>query len=377
MICRILFWVVIIFILINPVYAQEMSPIIVETGLPTPSTVRSGEPFSITYRVKYTDIVIILEEQMKFNNLVLVSGAKNNASLQNVSGDAEVLNLDISKVTRLGSEEDGFINIQDFTYTFRIINEIKGPKIIPSFNFIWVEKRAGMTKEEAKQKQELKEFPTDEVGIMYVSTIVAPPSLNIRDQFYFKDFKSFSTIMLGLGYGNIFSCFLIGLVLLVKFFNKSEIKTNTIEKEQEADTENSKLFSEIIFIPFAKKARKDLLKELKRLIKLNRVYLTDSEKEKIRFLLRTLILAELRDDVKASMSNTEIYDYLNNLDNKQIKKLGQKYTLLKNLVLRAKEYEESFGFRVDSETNIKDELNQIINDVKKLAKSGLIKCWKS
>jgi hypothetical protein len=50
---------------------------------------------------------------------------------------------------------------------------------------------------------------------------------------------------------------------------------------------------------------------------------------------------------------------------------------LKNLVLRAKEYEESFGFRVDSETNIKDELNQIINDVKKLAKSGLIKCWKS
>jgi len=52
---------------------QEMSPIVVETGDPVPSVVRTGELFTVTYRAKYTDAVLIVEEYMQLSSLALIN----------------------------------------------------------------------------------------------------------------------------------------------------------------------------------------------------------------------------------------------------------------------------------------------------------------
>src|SRR3989344_3465673 len=158
----------------TPTLAQEFSPIVVETGKPAPSIVKSGEPFKVTYRAKFFDTVLIYEEQMQPDNLALET--------------IEIIGLEVNKNPFDRPENDtlGFINVWDFTYTFRIIQPEKKVYKIPSFNFIWVEKKAGVTIDETKDKEKPKEMPTEEVGVGYVSTVVKPPSLDIRDEIDFS-----------------------------------------------------------------------------------------------------------------------------------------------------------------------------------------------
>ena len=62
---------VFVLLVATPVLSQEFSPIVVETGKPVPSVVKSGEPFKVTYRAKFFDTVLIYEEQMQPDNLAL------------------------------------------------------------------------------------------------------------------------------------------------------------------------------------------------------------------------------------------------------------------------------------------------------------------
>src|SRR3989344_2981659 len=167
-------WGVFVLLIATPVLAQEFSPIIIETGKPTPSIVKSGEPFKITYRAKFFDTVLIYEDQMQPESLALEK--------------IEAIALVIEPKERQYDDTLGFVNVWDFTYTFRIIQPEKGIYKIPSFNFIWVEKKAGVTVEETKDKEKPMEMPTEEVGIGYVSVVrpadkvVKPPPLDIRDE---------------------------------------------------------------------------------------------------------------------------------------------------------------------------------------------------
>lgn len=78
-----LLFCVFVLLIATPVVAQEFSPIVVETGKPTPSVVKTGEPFRVTYRAKFFDTVVISEEQMQPDNIVL--------------DKVEVIGLDIAK----------------------------------------------------------------------------------------------------------------------------------------------------------------------------------------------------------------------------------------------------------------------------------------
>src|SRR3989344_1897140 len=123
-------WGVFVLLIATPVLAQEFSPIVIKTGKPTPSVVKSGEPFKIIYRAEFFDTVLISEDQMQPESLALEK--------------IEVIGLEIDKnpFDRPKNDTLGFVNVWDFTYTFRIIQPEKDLYKVPSFNFIWVEKRS-------------------------------------------------------------------------------------------------------------------------------------------------------------------------------------------------------------------------------------------
>ena len=222
-----------------------MSPIIVKTGKPVPSTVRSGEPFTITYQVEYTDMVVIIEEQMRMDSLILVADDKSKLKTENsVTGDVEVLGLVVGKKFRDGSEELGFVNIQDFTYTFMIINEQKGNYKIPSFNFVWVEKEAGTTLADTKEKKELQEFPTKEVGISYVTSVVRPPPVDVRDMTRFDTFGILASRLLKTAYIIIILAFLGVLISLIRFFRSP--KALDMDKNKAGETGEEIIFDRVV-----------------------------------------------------------------------------------------------------------------------------------
>ncbi|MBI3274046.1 MAG: hypothetical protein HYZ69_02785 [Candidatus Colwellbacteria bacterium] len=304
----------------TPVLAQELSPIIVEAGKPVPSIVRSGESFEVTYRVRYTDIVLIVEEQMRFSDLLLTEDKDGPEKEPPIN--VEVSRLVVGEIHRVGNEDEGFFNVQDFTYSFRIINERKGRYKIPSFDFIWVEKKAGVTAAEAKEKEELRKFPTDEVGIAYVSTIVKPPPLDIRDQTRFEGFVSLADKLTYSAYGIIFLSILFTLITLIRFFRHPRAqKVGEKDSVEPSNTQPDKILDTLPF-----KTRKEVVRELKKFLRSPRILAEPSDLErKTVVLLRGLIIGELfGEPVQALASDTpsELRSKLVNLESKQIKALG-------------------------------------------------------
>ncbi|OGN08634.1 MAG: hypothetical protein A3J46_02950 [Candidatus Yanofskybacteria bacterium RIFCSPHIGHO2_02_FULL_41_11] len=327
--------------------ASKMSPIIVKTGKPVPSTVRSGEPFTITYQVEYTDMVVIIEEQMRMDSLILVADDKSKLKTENsVTGDVEVLGLVIGKKFRDGSEELGFVNIQDFTYTFMIINEQKGNYKIPSFNFVWVEKEAGTTLADTKEKKELQEFPTKEVGISYVTSVVRPPPVDVRDMTRFDTFGILASRLLKTAYIIIILAFLGVLISLIRFFRSP--KALDMDKNKAGETGEEIIFDRVVPTLSSRKARKKFLKELKLLETEvgSAVIDNESTKEltrKLYSLTRPLLLAELAEEriVEFPDADTpkEMHERLQNLSSKQRKQLGRKkYNTILELSRKAADY---------------------------------------
>lgn len=360
------------------VSAQKMSPIIVKTGKPVPSVVRSGEPFKITYQVTYTDAVLIIEEQMRLNSLTLVKADEKNkpksalAEPETSNIEAEVVDLVIEEKVRDGSYEMGFLNVQDFTYTFVVINEQKGNYKIPSFNFVWVEKEAGATVAEAKDREELKEFSTKEVGISYVTSIVRPPTVDIRDAARFYNFETLAGRALFLAYGTIGLASLLALITVARFYRQP--------KDQKADggkdaveNINEDVVDAAMPVLSLRKARKRFLLGLKTLE--SELMFAGANEEtanvavsKLYQLVRPFILGELSGGtVRVSDAHTpkEMCEYLAGLNGKQSKQLGRKYAAILELVYRSKNYYESMesdGRFADPEKEV-SELMHIVENI--------------
>ena len=315
-----------ILLVATPAIAQEFSPIVIETGKPTPSVVKSGEPFKITYRAKFFDTVLIYEEQMQPDSLAL--------------DKIEVTGLEIAK-ERVSNDTLGFVNVWDFTYTFRIIQPEKGVYKIPSFNFIWVEKKAGVTVEETREKEKLKEMATDEVGIGYVSSIVKPPPLDIRDEIVFISPIADGVVLRRWAYAILGIASLLVVIIVFRFARQSRVgQSREAGPETVVETTEDEIVNaEPILSP--QQARKKFLRELKKPQEESGLDLV----EKLRFLVRSLLLAELQGTIRDSMSENQIYAKLNGLDAKQKKQVGSKYAVMIDLARRLKSYQEDIDLR--------------------------------
>jgi len=320
---------VFVLLIATPILAQESSPIIVETGKPMPSVIKSGEPFKVTYRAKFLDTVVIKEEDMQPGDLALEK--------------FEVIGLEINKNTFNRPKDDnlGFVNVWDFIYTFRIIQPEKGEYKIPPFNFYWVPKKAGTTEEEAKEKEKPREFLTEEVGIVYVSSIAKPPFLDIRDEIGFILPISDGIVWRRWAYGVMGAASLLVLIILFRFVRYSDNRQSQVTKEDvgvEASEDGVMVVGVgPIFSP--KQARSRFFKEIKKMQSEAKYPILDLEK-KLRFLARELLLAELRETIRDSMSENEIYAKLTGLDVKHKKLIGSKYAVMVDLARRLKRYQE-------------------------------------
>ncbi len=325
-----------ILLIATPALAQEFSPIVVETGKPTPSIVKSGEPFKITYRAKFFDTVLIYEEQMKPDNLALEK--------------VEVIGLEVAK-ERISNDTLGFVNVWDFTYTFRIIQPDKGVKKIPSFNFVWVLKKAGVTVEEAKDKEKPREMATEEVGVSYVSSVsgVKPPSLDIRDVMNFISPIVNGSVLRRWAYGVIGTSFLLAVIVVFRFARYSKARQSQEAGREAAENSEDDVVINVEPILSPKQARRKFLRELKNLRAGSRLDLM----KKVRPLVRELILVELRGTIRASMSENEIYAKLSGLNAKQRKQMRPKYDFAIDLARRLKRYQED----IDSEKYSLDPVN--------------------
>lgn len=313
----------------TPLFAQEMSPIVIETGQPTPSVVRSGEYFRVTYRAKFYDQVLIVEEQMQPENIV--------------AEPFEVVKLEILPLPDHGDDNTGVIHIRDFVYTFRIIKPEKGDKKIPSFNFIWIVKKAGTTEDGAKEENELKEIPTEEVGVRYAYSPVKPPPLNIRDEINFPSMKWAGAEFRQYGYAIIASSFLLSLVVMVLWVRSGHSKKEKASEKNSGEI-TAGVVAEVFPSVLPKKARKKFLRELKRLLRSKDLDKPSQELEKrVYALLRELILVELSGTpVKASTSDSprDLAKRLLDLEAKLKKAMDSKYNVLSCLVGKLKNYYE-------------------------------------
>lgn len=311
------------------VFGQETSPIVIRTGKPTPSVVRSGEPFKVTYRAEYVDLVLVMEEHIQPGNISMGESG------------FELTNLEVVTFPNQDDDKLGVIHVQEFTYTFRIIKPEKGAKKIPPFDFIWVEKKAGTTKDNTKQTAELQKISTDEVGIGYISSVIKPPPIDIRDEMVFSLPNWTGTELRRLAYGTITVFSLLALGVVVAWMGVGRSKAQKASEKTAGESPEAQAVIEVVPGISPKKARKKFLRELSKL-KIQWDDLDKFEKD-LYTLLWLFILAELSEGpVRASASDTpnELYARLSNLGEKQRKEVGSRYSIILGLSKKLRNYYE-------------------------------------
>lgn len=313
----------------TPVFTQEMSPIIIKTGQPTPSVVRSGELFKVVYRAEFYDEVLIIQEQMQPENIV--------------AEPFEAVKLEVLSLPDHGDSSKGIIHIREFIYTFRIIKPEKGDKKIPPFNFIWVEKKAGTTEANAKEEHELKEIPTEEVGVRYAYSPVKPPPLNIRDEMNFPFFKWSGETLRWYGYATIMASSSLSLVIMLTWVYFGKTKDGKVSEKNSGEIVAG-IAAEVIPDVLPKKARKKFLLELNKLLRNKDIDNPSLELEKkVYAFLSELVLAELSGaPIKASTSDTpgELHGRLTSVGTRHEQMMGPKYRVFSHLTGKMKDYYE-------------------------------------
>lgn len=322
-----------------PVLGQETSPIIIKTGKPAPSVVKSGEPFKVAYRAEYVDSVLIVEEQMQ---------------PQNISIDPfEAINLEVVALPDQNDEKLGVVHMREFIYTFMIIKPEKETRVIPEFDFVWVEKKAGTTETVARDTNELRKISTDEIEIGYVMSIPEKlpdsktPTIDVRDDMNFSLPKWKGSEIRRSGYWVIGLSSVLFLIILGLFLRNPSAK-----KHGQKSGKNDPLVAEDEVAPTIQigKTRKNFLREAKALENSFRQVDDQFDLEDVqRFekdlhaLVSSFILTELSVGpvrVSASQTPKQIYDYLLNLSPEQKKKIGVRYKVILSLAERAKYYYE-------------------------------------
>lgn len=335
----------------TPVFGQEFSPIVIHTGQPTPSVVRSGEPLKVVYRVEYFDTVVINEDQIQPENIKV--------------DPFEAIKLEVVALPDSGSDELGIVHNKEFVYTLRIIKPEKGEVKIPAFNFYWAEKVAGTTETDAKDTGEMKEMLTDEVGVRYVYSPVKPPNLNIRDEIKFPFFAWSGSKLRNWGYGSIAVSFGLTLLLFIAWMWLGSSKSKKLKDKKSGVGQSAELLAdEELFIP-AKKARKKILRELKNLLN-TKNYEIESYKtieNNVHNILRIYVLAELSEtpiDVLRSDTPKEMLKRLTSLEGKSREELGLKFDYLVDIISRLDSYYDN----IQSERPI--EVSKLVSGIKSL-----------
>ncbi len=178
--------------------AEAVLPLIVETGKPVPTVVRTAEFVTITYTVKRIDM------STRGHDMEVMILEKESFGFQGL-GDFDVAKMEVSKEIHRDGPPAMFY--KTYTFTLRIIDPKKGEYKIPPIKVLWIYKQTGISEEDGEYK-ETKPFVTKERTVRYDSSIVKEGDFNIRDELIFPDINrnyiyfwimSLVTAFIGLG----------------------------------------------------------------------------------------------------------------------------------------------------------------------------------
>jgi hypothetical protein len=155
--------VVMILLIATPIYGQ---PITVDTFPPVPSVVRTGDTFTVLYRVRYLDLTQWNEELIFFDNEIILE------NMQGLARPFEVVDIKRRELIY----QDGEYR-QDFVFTFSIIDREKGVKELPELQFRWAIKKPGQAEEDLQPSV----AESVRVLINYLPTVPPDSHLDIRD----------------------------------------------------------------------------------------------------------------------------------------------------------------------------------------------------
>src|SRR3989338_3559045 len=141
---------VLVLLLATPVYSQEeLPPIGIDLLLPVPTVVKTAEPFTVSYRVRYLDLTAWKKEIILFTEKLTVE------ELQGWASPFKVLAVELKELVYRDGEY-----WQDIKITLMIVDKERGAKKVPKFILGWAKKEAG--KEEGELKPEIPSLESPE-----------------------------------------------------------------------------------------------------------------------------------------------------------------------------------------------------------------------
>ena len=224
--------------------ATEESPVRIETLDLEPTVVKTGDPITQTYRVRFPDLIdqgreiIILEDRMVPETLPV--------------HPFEGTTLDVRK--RQVDDE----HIWDFTYVFRLIAPEKSTYVLPGFSFYYLVRDLGEDVEDA----EVQQVDGGANLVRYVTTLTDTPLLDIRDTIDLGSFAARATAFRVLSWTLAPLPLLIWLVLLVRQARRPRAASEA-KQEEEADLERIEALIEPL--PSIWQARRSLRAHVRKL----------------------------------------------------------------------------------------------------------------
>ena len=222
----------------------EDSPVQVETLELEPTVVKTGDPITQTYRVRFPDLIdqgreiIILEDRMVPETLPV--------------HPFEGISVDVRK--RQVDDE----HVWDFTYVFRLIAPEKSTYVLPGFSFYYLVRDLGEDVEDA----EVHQIDGGSNLVRYVTTLTDTPLLDIRDTIDLGSFSTRATAFRVLAWTVAPLPLLVWLVLLVRRARKPKAVS---EAKREEDEELERIEAQIQPPPSIWQARRTLRRHIRSL----------------------------------------------------------------------------------------------------------------
>ena len=255
--------------------AMTEAPLIeIETLAVEPTVVKTGDPITQVYRVRFPDLVgegkeiIILEDRMVPENLPI--------------HPFEGVSLAVEK--RLVDD----VHIWDFVYGMRLVSPDKTAYVIPAFSFYYLIRDLGEDIEDAEVQQ------ADGGGslVRYVTTMTDEPILDIRDTVTLGRFGGRAAMFRTIAWTVAPLPLLLWLFMLVRSGRKpSEV---SLEQQEEAD-ELERIEAQIPIPPSIWEARRSLTRQLREL-----EGLVSSDNGSLRAVERSLLIST-RDYLRAEL----------------------------------------------------------------------------
>ncbi len=253
----------------------RFGPVRVDTLELEPTVVKTGDPITQVYRLRFPDLIsegqeiIILEDRMTPEALPV--------------HPFEAVSLTVDKRQIEGE------HIWDFSYGFRLVDPNKMTYLLPNFSFYYLIRDLGEDIEDA----EVQQVDGGQGLVRYVTSITDEPLLYIRDTIELGTFAGRATVFQSLAWAVAPLPLLVWFVMLVRLARKP--KMVSLEKQQEED-ELARLEAQIPVSPSIWEARRSVHHELKTLLGLPRGVGAD----RLMACQRSLVLA-LRDYLRADL----------------------------------------------------------------------------